>query len=661
MKQNQYEYLINKISRELNISGSEKNFAFEVFINRISESLKFDETIKIPRLGFFQLKKGNATDSNSDTLVFVPFNKLTETEDFAFINIPVKKKENEFNKAIEDLFSLSINKPIISIDISKKESSNYSTSLFKLQKYLEENINELIKKSDFLEGLNLWEDFVVNNEMDFVEEKTVENELEEKDEISFLPKLEVNFDDSYVEFDNREETPAGDKINNDITNNFELDNIDNFLNENLFNEGEQAVKDKNEEFFDVNSDKSAVDLLNNEINLSDEEELAVIDDLSFSDEPTFVDKQEKQEIFDKENNTDDLLNNAVPNEIKTEKKVTDSTNINNLANDTDWTKELEDELFSDEKDDEQIELIDLNDTIIDNFEDNTNITNEDDIKEITDDENTSDEADKIEDIGEISNISINDIDEIEDTTKEENNTNIDELFDSLTEDIKESTAKPKKKINFKKILIFTAIGIIILALLGTAYFMFFNKSKNDKKEELINEKKTKTENVVSHESKSNLITTENTDKKADSIINKGNLEVPKAENTKTEVKTEQKEDNKISTTKETINKKESITNDKKLKEEPVAPITGELYKEGVDDKQISEKIFYDGKKYNVQTSSWNSRLKAETEAKRLRAKGIKAYVVKAYLKKLGSTWYRIKIFDFNTKAEAEEFIKKNNL
>lgn len=659
MKQNQFEFLINKISRELNISGSEKNFAFEVFINRISESLKFDETIKIPRLGFFQLKKGNATDSNSDTLVFVPFNKLTETEDFAFINIPVKKKDNEFNKAIEDLFSLSINKPIISIDISKKESLDYSTSLFKLQKYLEENINELIKKSDFLEGLNLWEDFVVNNEMDFIEERTDENELEEKDDISFLPKLEVNFDDSYIELNNSEETPAEDEIKNDITNNFELDNIDNFLNENLFNEGEQALKDKNEDFFDGHSDKTDLDLLNNEINLSDEKELAVINDLNISDEQAFVDKQENQEIFDNENNNDDiLLNDAVSDEVKADKQVTDTANINNTANDTDWTKELEDELFSDEKEDEQIELIDLNDTIIDNLNEDTY---KDEIKEVADFENANVEDNIIDDLEESNNIELKDINNFEDTAKEENKTNIDELFDSLTEDIKVNNDKPKKKINFKKILIFTAIGIIILVLLGAAYFMFFNNSKNVKKEELVKEKKTKTENVVSHESKSNLITTENTDKKADSIINKGNLEVPKVENTKTEVKTEQKEDNKISTTKETINNKESITNDKKLKEEPVAPVTGELYKDGVDDKQISEKIFYDGKKYNVQTSSWNSRLKAETEAKRLRAKGIKAYVVKAYLKKLGSTWYRIKIFDFNTKAEAEEFIKKNNL
>ena len=45
------------ISGKLGVSSSKQEFAFEVFLQKIGNALEVNETIKIPGVGFFQLKQ----------------------------------------------------------------------------------------------------------------------------------------------------------------------------------------------------------------------------------------------------------------------------------------------------------------------------------------------------------------------------------------------------------------------------------------------------------------------------------------------------------------------------------------------------------------------------------------------------------------------------
>jgi len=87
---------------------------------------------------------------------------------------------------------------------------------------------------------------------------------------------------------------------------------------------------------------------------------------------------------------------------------------------------------------------------------------------------------------------------------------------------------------------------------------------------------------------------------------------------------------------------------------------GELYRQIPNENQLSNLVFYDGSKYNVQVASHKSSDGAEAMAKKLRNLGYDAFIVETYLPALKGTWYRVRVGFFDTKEEAEKFRKDNN-
>ncbi len=57
--------------------------------------------------------------------------------------------------------------------------------------------------------------------------------------------------------------------------------------------------------------------------------------------------------------------------------------------------------------------------------------------------------------------------------------------------------------------------------------------------------------------------------------------------------------------------------------------------------------------FTVQISSWRSSEKAEREAERFQRAGYSAFVQRANLPAKGGAWYRVRVGQFNTRAEAE--------
>jgi len=86
-----------------------------------------------------------------------------------------------------------------------------------------------------------------------------------------------------------------------------------------------------------------------------------------------------------------------------------------------------------------------------------------------------------------------------------------------------------------------------------------------------------------------------------------------------------------------------------------------LYREIPNDKSITDRIYFNDGKYTVQASSWKSASIAEREVQKLKKRGFDAFIVKVFLKSKGSTWNRVRIGYFNSKLEAEEFLRKNKI
>jgi SPOR domain len=104
-------------------------------------------------------------------------------------------------------------------------------------------------------------------------------------------------------------------------------------------------------------------------------------------------------------------------------------------------------------------------------------------------------------------------------------------------------------------------------------------------------------------------------------------------------------------------KNESVQ--KKVKS--VMPSSSALYRDIPNDQAIAERIFFDGNKYTVQSSSWKSTKIAEQEANKLIKRGFDAFIFKVFIKSKGSTWHRVRIGYFDTRTEAAEFLKKNKI
>ena len=79
---------------------------------------------------------------------------------------------------------------------------------------------------------------------------------------------------------------------------------------------------------------------------------------------------------------------------------------------------------------------------------------------------------------------------------------------------------------------------------------------------------------------------------------------------------------------------------------------------GTDDR-VTKNIYFDGREYNFQVSSWRNKLKAEQEVQRLRGKGYDAFATEVFLPQKGGTWFRVRIGSFKTREEAEQFFTKN--
>jgi cell division septation protein DedD/nucleoid DNA-binding protein len=102
----------------------------------------------------------------------------------------------------------------------------------------------------------------------------------------------------------------------------------------------------------------------------------------------------------------------------------------------------------------------------------------------------------------------------------------------------------------------------------------------------------------------------------------------------------------------------SVKTEPEISKPASAEQTG-LYRKIPNDIQAANQVYFDGKVYTVQVSSWRNSAIAEREVEKLRKREFDAFIYQIYLESKSSTWNRVRIGYFNSVTEAENFLAKN--
>lgn len=149
--------LQKKIADILGVSASQKELSFEIFVDKISEILLEHITLKVPRVGYFQLK-ATAPKNGIRQLIFSPL-----SEDFShdshnlYLTIDVAPKVKNTPEFDSNIFSIGVGKPLLPLSID--ELPDTETSYAMLKKSIEERVKELLMETDQIPNFNIWDDY----------------------------------------------------------------------------------------------------------------------------------------------------------------------------------------------------------------------------------------------------------------------------------------------------------------------------------------------------------------------------------------------------------------------------------------------------------------------------------------------------------------------
>ncbi len=767
--------LQKKVAEILGVSVSEKELAFEIFISKICDVLTDEVTLKVQRVGFFQLKKG-FTRATAESLLFIPLSEeLYRDSKNLFLTIPIPAHLNSDEEIDSDVFSIGVGKPIL--PLSENETQNTETSYAILRKSIEERVVEILSEADQLPNFNIWEDYYKSvRYVEHDEEKDKLNELtadlDFKEEF-MAEDLAKNLLELSSELDVQETEEKNDESHEvslyDLLGDYQADNP--AVEQRLI--GDYDIGKDNSQGEDEELEQSLLNVIENTEDSSDEPEVNIVQDEEERVEKEFEeidetkveeeksDSQKTGHGFDEvESIVSDLLKNyedqedIVKKEVspeeesafeelvdkdpvvneeekkETEQTITNAEEIENIIGDLsksfddDFTEdeevnadhveentEIEDGLLEIEvptqtkevlfeiKRESMLEEVDLeaakeNDDVEpvyylglknkegepvewdwgDELKEEFGVEflkEEQEKLEIEESKKEQDEEpDTLEQIFRRAKPKITKHeDEFDNHVKDENEysephqvlefsgqppryqfvednptpkTNIGSTnYTALTETMEENMKGNDKGFSFGKIFLIIFSSFVVVATL-IIYFLMSNKDSD----QVITSQRTGGENYsLEQDTAKNPIDTSQII--ADDFNDFPRVAVLPAKGTQTGNTTVQQNVPSLQiSSSATDNKKSSSDND--------------LYKKLETDTRVGKTIYFDGKSYNYQASSWRNKAKAEQEVKRLRGLGLDAFLTEAFLPEKGGTWYRVRIGNYKTREEAEQNSIKNN-
>ncbi len=153
--------IIRKISKQAGVPDTEAKKSFEIFLKHASELLQPGESLKIPKIGLFQLRVGQienrTTGQSGDKFLYSDLIVFLNEED----NDDQGEKEIIFNvpsgieeeyQPVDSYFSLSIGKPVIPLKGVTESEFFIPPSGTELRNLLESKIERLIEESEKIQG-----------------------------------------------------------------------------------------------------------------------------------------------------------------------------------------------------------------------------------------------------------------------------------------------------------------------------------------------------------------------------------------------------------------------------------------------------------------------------------------------------------------------------
>lgn len=693
--------LIRKLAKNSGIPDQDAKIFFELLLKRISSDTKIGQSLFLNGFGYFYLIKGsikkpvysyNANEVSEEEIDLILFSeesdlKNSDTKGLVF-SIPFSD-DDDFHP-IDAAFSLSIGKPLIPLRGVPFDDIYIPTSGYEYRRLIESKVDKVISNAVIAELAESFPILVIDarsynsNQVQLKWTDTADAETSEKvipDEQP-VQKTELSEYEKQTQELKNIAWDFGEDLSQQIEAESILDIADEKISFDLNQKKDETTQDeiKQEKFNEENTEtlieESFIEIGEKdltkpvEISLSenaDTESSEKLDELLNFNENTSEVKNEDADVISSESSEPLLIQSDISgnsDELLIDEIQIDEIQIDGIQNDDTSEQTIEITETPDSDEDKQFweNTSKYFETYIPNKSQGESKEDEaasSDNEIINEDHNHSEEIkeDTYPELSEAENESASNL-------QEETNRNDISDVESIEEDeeaVKEQTEQkaeyyePVEKKNYLPFIIFPLI-VIVLSLALYWYLEFFQKKEIPVKNVNISLNTANT-TVIKRDydipvSTPYPLQTEGTTLNQNAATSE--------EVVKEDVK---KEDVVIN---EQIDKQPEVKIEKKeVKPEPPAKIpdikplsstTTTLAKPKA--LNVGNNIFKYGDYFVVQVASFRASSISENEAGKYRNKGYNAFVETAEIQGRG-TWYRVRVGNFSTKEEAQNFINKN--
>lgn len=694
--------LIRKLAKNSGIPDQDAKIFFELLLKRISSDTKIGQSLFLNGFGYFYLIKGSikkpvysyndneVSEEEIDLILFSEESDLknSDTKGLVF-SIPFSD-DDDFHP-IDAAFSLSIGKPLIPLRGVPFDNIYIPTSGYEYRRLIESKVDKVISNAVIAELAESFPILVIDarsynsNQVQLKWTDTADAETSEKvipDEQP-VQKTELSEYEKQTQELKNIAWDFGEDLSQQIEAESILDIADEKISFDLNQKKDETTQDeiKQEKFNEENTEtlieESFIEIGEKdltkpvEISLSenaDTESSEKLDELLNFNENTIEVKNEDADVISSESSEPLLIQSDISgnsDELLIDEIQIDEIQIDGIQNDDTSEQTIEITETPDSDEDKQFwentskyfETYIPNKSQGESKEDEAAASSDNEI--INEDHNHSEEIkeDTYPELSEAEN-------ESDSNLQEETNRNDISDVESIEEDeeaVKEQTEQkaeyyePVEKKNYLPFIIFPLI-VIVLSLALYWYLEFFQKKEIPVKNVNISLNTANT-TVIKRDydipvSTPYPLQTEGTTLNQNAATSE--------EVVKEDVK---KEDVVIN---EQIDKQPEVKIEKKeVKPEPPAIIpdlkplsstTTTLTKPKA--LNVGNNIFKYGDYFVVQVASFRASSISENEAGKYRNKGYNAFVETAEIQGRG-TWYRVRVGNFSTKEEAQNFINKN--
>jgi nucleoid DNA-binding protein/cell division septation protein DedD len=598
--------LIRKIAKRAGVPDSEAKVFFEIFLKKSSDLLSPGEAIFLKGFGHFQLRKGKIrtsipeTESSDKDSIFVELmvyypTKLREEEVKEEIVFNVPVLKYEKYNPLDSHFSLSIGKPVIPVE--GVNSSDFFIPLTgqELRKLVESRVDKLIA------DIEIVKEYTKGNEVLIIDTDSIKSH---QLEFNWGEVPSKNISDSKLTAKSKDVANVADEpteegiswdFGEDISKEIVEDSILDVEKEEISIIGEQYYEEAAEETVEEKPD------WNFGITMVDEGESDPEENIEEG-----IIKEANAGIVESDvaRTFAETQNPLIIDDIDLEERFERVRSFSSYFEEDELTKLPDSSSYKYMRDPDVISLED--------YETNEQ-TDEDDNELQSQDKNLESQPERKDEIN--TNEQTNNLDNIIKVEAPETEVKDEEVKKNRKSKLLKRVEERQSSYSREGVYPVFIIALIVIVAIAIALYFYITKA---------------------------FISTNNNETKPpvnSKVVQRNN------ENAKTIESKQTSENNSDGSLKVT-------------KKNDASSLTIENLPAPVDTSLLHEDIAFGKNTYTAQVSSWQSRAAADQQVAKFKAKGYDAYIEKANIPGKG-IWYRVKVRNFKSMREAEDFLLSN--